>query len=72
MQTYASLIKQTLRTLRSTNDDVTKAELFDALRETADDFESVKHQYERLRKHGEIYSYPSGGVVVVRITEDRL
>jgi len=67
-----TVIKETIRTLQSTNDTVTKDELFTALRHNTDDFEAVKERYETLRKHGEIYSYPSGGVVVVRVTEDRL
>jgi len=65
-------IRETIRTLRSANGDVTEAELFDALRKKAADFEAAKERYERLRKQGEVYSYPSGGVVVVRITEDAL
>jgi len=65
-------IKETIRTLQSANDTVTEAELFDALRENAADFEAAKDRYERLRKQGEVYSYPSGGEIVVRITEDAL
>jgi len=33
---------------------------------------AVQDAYEQLRKEGEIYSYPSGGVVVVRITNEVL
>ena len=72
MQNQTTRIKETIRTLQSANDTVTKDELFTALRRNTDDFEAAKERYETLRKHGEIYSYPSGGVVVVRITEDQL
>jgi len=65
-------IRETIRTLRSVNGGVTEDELFDALRETADDFEAAKDRYEQLRKQGEVYSYPQGGVVVVKITDEVL
>ena len=71
-RTTVAQIKETIRTLRSANSEATKDKLFDALRRNTDDFEAVKKRYETLRKRGEIYSYPSGGVVVVKVTNDVL
>jgi len=36
------------------------------------DREAVAEVYEALRRKGEIYSYPRGGVTVVRITDEVL
>jgi len=36
------------------------------------DREAVAEVYETLRKEGEIYAYPRGGVAVVRITDEVL
>jgi len=66
-------IKETIRTLQSDNGQATQDAVFNAFRRnTKQPFDRVRERYETLRKQGEIYSYPSGGVVVVRVTDDAL
>lgn len=69
----AHQIKDTIRTLQSENAPATERELFNSLRQNIDTpFSEIKDTYEDLRKRGEIYSYPSGGYVLVKVTDDVL
>lgn len=69
----AHQIKETIRTLQSENAPATERELFNSLRQNTDTpFGEFKDTYDDLRKRGEIYNYPSGAYVLVKVTDDCL
>ena len=67
-------IKDTIRSVRASDSPATKTEVFDALQrnDRVGDIDRLRDTYESLRERGEIYSYPNGGVVVVKITDEVL
>jgi len=70
--TLAGAIKLLIRNLRSDDAPATVSELQTELRARADDYDRALETYERLRRHGEIYSYEQDGTEIVKITDDAL
>jgi hypothetical protein len=70
--TITGIIKRTIRSLRSDDEPATVADLKAELREQCDDPGRALEVYDRLRKQGEIYTYPADRGELVKITEDRL
>ena len=69
----AELIKQTIRSVQTETEPAAQEDVFNKLRQnTKRPTDSVKETYEWLRETGEIYTYPNGGVVVVKITDEVL
>jgi len=66
-------IKEAIRSVRTTGQDATESDVLEAAAANSSHrLPAVQDAYEQLRREGEIYSYPSGGVVVVRITNEVL
>jgi len=70
-QSTHTAIKATIRS-HTSDTPAFEREVKAELREEFDDFAYVSDVYERLRKHGEIYSYDSDEGCVVKVTEDHL
>jgi len=69
--TIAGTIKRVIRSHTSDTPAVerdVKAEL----REQCKDYKRVCDVFERLRKHGEIYSYEKEDTRIVKVTDDQL
>jgi len=64
-------VKEAVRSVQTDNRDATESDVLHAA-ETQHDLRpaDVKHAYDDLRARGEIYSYESGGRVVVKVTDD--
>jgi hypothetical protein len=70
-QSIHKVIKRTIRS-HTTDTPALEREVKAELREQFKDFPHVCDVYERLRKHGEIYSYDTDEGCVVKVTEDQL
>jgi hypothetical protein len=70
--TLVGIIKRTIRSLRTDDEPALVVDLKAELREKCDDYGRAEKVYKRLRKEGEIYTYPSDRGDLVKITEDRL
>jgi len=70
-QNTHAAIKRTIRS-HTTDTPALEREVKAELREQYKDFADVCDVYERLRKHGEIYSYDTDEGCVVKVTEDNL
>jgi len=71
-----SLIGEVKEAIRHCRDESTPARASDVkeILSCRDNYDATDllAAYERAKKHGEIYEYPSGGTVVVKITDDVL
>lgn len=65
-------IKQNIRDLQTEEKPALVVDLKDELRKQVDNPDRALEVYDRLRNHGEIYSYPDGGHTVVKITDEQL
>jgi len=70
-QSTHSAIKAVIRS-HTSDTPALEREVKAELREQFKDFAYVCDVYERLRKHGEIYSYDTDDGCVVKVTEDSL
>jgi len=70
--TIAGTIKHTIRQHRSDDTPAREREVKEQLREDYKDYRHVCDVFERLRKHGEIYSYETDGTRIVKVTDDQL
>jgi len=70
--TIAGTIKRVIRQQRSDDSPAVEREVKAALREEYKDYRHVCDVFERLRKHGEIYSYEKDGTRIVKVTDDQL
>jgi hypothetical protein len=68
----AGTIKRVIRQQRSDDSPAVEREVKAALREEYKDYRHICDVFERLRKHGEIYSYDTDEGCVVKVTEDQL
>ena len=64
-------VKDAIRATRQQNRPATKDDVQSALGKSGN-AKQLLQSYERAKKHGEIYEYPEGGEVVVKITDDAL
>lgn len=70
--TTAGAIKMIIRSLRGDDNPANVANLQAELRARSADYDRVNDVYERLRRHGEIYTYNQDGTEIVKITDDHL
>lgn len=70
--TIAGTIKRTIRQHRSDDTPAREREVKATLRERCKDYKRVCDVFERLRKHGEIYSYEKEDTRIVKVTDDQL
>jgi len=70
MSTYQT-VKDTVRAIQRDGQEATESDVLHAA-EVNHDLRpvDVKQAYDNLRARGEIYSYESGGRVVVKVTDD--
>jgi len=71
-ETIAGTIKRVIRQQRSDDTPAREREVKETLREEYKDYRHVCDVFERLRKHGEIYSYEKDGTRIVKVTDDQL
>jgi len=69
---HASVIKRAIRDARTADTPALERDVKESLREHCKDYKTACDAYERLRKHGEIYSYDTDDGCVVKVTEDYL
>jgi len=62
-------VKDAIRATRQENRPATKDDVQSALGKSENAKQALQ-SYERAKKHGEIYEYPEGGAVVVKITDE--
>jgi len=72
MSNVAGTIKRVIRQQRSDDTPAVEREVKAELREEYKDYRHVCDVFERLRKHGEIYSYETDGTRIVKVTDDQL
>jgi len=72
MSNVAGTIKRVIRQQRSDDTPAVEREVKATLREEYKDYRHVCDVFERLRKHGEIYSYENDGTRIVKVTDDQL
>lgn len=72
MSNVAGTIKRVIRQQRSDDTPAVEREVKAKLREDYKDYRHVCDVFERLRKHGEIYSYEKEDTRIVKVTDDQL
>jgi len=72
MSNVAGTIKRVIRQHRSDDTPAREREVKETLREEYKDYRHVCDVFERLRKHGEIYSYEKEDTRIVKVTDDQL
>jgi len=70
--TIAGTIKRVIRQQRSDDTPAVERKVKEQLREEYKDYRHVCDVFERLRKHGEIYSYETDDTRIVKVTDDQL
>jgi len=70
--TLAKIIKATIRDARTGDTPACERDVKATLREHCKNYKAACETFERLRKHGEIYSYETNGDRIVKITDDTL
>jgi len=69
---HASVIKRAIRDERTADTPACERDVKATLREHCKDYKAACEAFERLRKHGEIYSYEKNGDRIVKVTEDSI
>lgn len=62
-------VKDIIRSVRRDDKPATQKEVKDTIA-SRDNAIGLMQSYEQARQHGEIYEYPEGGDIVVKITDE--